>query len=345
MSGLEVEFLRDGGQHPADVAGRLVGWVRAARSSLDVAIYDFHARTGASAAVADALEAAAARGVRVRVVFNAEVPRHPAAPRPAACRPEDIDGLDVPTRAVAGGGALMHHKYAVRDATSVWAGSTNWTDDAFAREENVVLRVEHPDVAAAYGADFDRLWTHGTVEAGGGEAGPVQIDGRDVRVVLSPRGPSLAQAAASLLGEARGRIRVLTPVLTAGPVLGTLAEFATRPSFDLGGAYDETQMEEVRAQWQGVTANRWKIDAWDVIRPRLAGKRSTPYREGAVHDYMHAKVLVADEAVLTGSYNLSHGGEDNDEDVLLIRDRPLADRFAAFADAIAARYAPSVRSG
>jgi phosphatidylserine/phosphatidylglycerophosphate/cardiolipin synthase-like enzyme len=68
---------------------------------------------------------------------------------------------------------------------------------------------------------------------------------------------------------------------------------------------------------------------------------STPYGQGDVHDYMHAKVTVADDLVFTGSYNLSHSGEVNAENVLEIRDAELADRLAAFVDEIRARYEPA----
>ena len=54
---------------------------------------------------------------------------------------------------------------------------------------------------------------------------------------------------------------------------------------------------------------------------------------------MHAKVVVADGDVLTGSYNLSHGGEDNAENVLHIRSGALAQRFGTFVEGVAARYA------
>ena len=48
---------------------------------------------------------------------------------------------------------------------------------------------------------------------------------------------------------------------------------------------------------------------------------STPYAPGAVHDYMHAKVTVADDVVFIGSFNLSRSGEQNAENVLEIRRR------------------------
>ena len=70
----------------------------------------------------------------------------------------------------------------------------------------------------------------------------------------------------------------------------------------------------------------------------FSGKRSTPYAPGSVHDYMHAKVTVADDTVFVGSFNLSHSGEMNAENVLEIEDAALADRLADFVDETRARY-------
>src|SRR6266567_283456 len=246
-SGLQAEFVMAGSRTAADVAAELSRFIGAAERSLDVAIYDFEAKDGASAAVGEALELAAGRGVAVRVAFNQERQHRPSAPRPPKCDPAVIDGLDVPTRGVHGDGTLMHHKYVVRDGASVWTGSMNWTDDAFGLEENVLLRLDSPEIATAYANDFRQLWDGGTVERSGLEGPEVSLAGGvTVRPTFSPRGPSLAHLCASVLGTARHRIRVLSPVITSGVVLGTLAEFAARESFDLVGAYDLTQMEEVR---------------------------------------------------------------------------------------------------
>jgi len=59
-----------------------------------------------------------------------------------------------------------------------------------------------------------------------------------------------------------------------------------------------------------------------------------------VHDYMHAKVTVADDTVFVGSFNLSHSGELNAENVLELEDPQLADRLAAFVDEVRNKYPP-----
>jgi phosphatidylserine/phosphatidylglycerophosphate/cardiolipin synthase-like enzyme len=56
---------------------------------------------------------------------------------------------------------------------------------------------------------------------------------------------------------------------------------------------------------------------------------------------MHAKLTVADDLVFTGSYNLSHSGERNAENVLEIRDAELAERLAGWIDEVRGRYEPA----
>jgi phosphatidylserine/phosphatidylglycerophosphate/cardiolipin synthase-like enzyme len=60
---------------------------------------------------------------------------------------------------------------------------------------------------------------------------------------------------------------------------------------------------------------------------------------------MHAKVTVADDVVFIGSFNLSRSGEAAPpakpvvaENVLEISEPGLAERMAAFVDAVRARY-------
>ncbi len=339
MGELEATFLEDGRQSAESVAEQLRAFIAGAERALDVAIYDFHAREGASATVADALEAARGRGVNVRVAFNVERCMNPADARPMQCAPDLIDGLEVPTRGVSDQGALMHHKYVIRDGADLWTGSLNWTDDAFHREENIVLTAGSPELAAIYSRNFEKLWARGHLDRTGMSGDEAVLDHDvHVRAYFSPHPPSLAHLAAARIAEADRRVRVVSPVVTSGAVLGTLAEVAGRQKFDFGGAYDRTQMDEVQRQWGAVPWNRWKIEAWRSFAPRMSGKVSTPYSPTAVHDYMHAKFVVADDHLVAGSYNLSKHGETNAENVLHVVSEFQASRFAEYADRVAARY-------
>jgi phosphatidylserine/phosphatidylglycerophosphate/cardiolipin synthase-like enzyme len=70
----------------------------------------------------------------------------------------------------------------------------------------------------------------------------------------------------------------------------------------------------------------------------FSGKPSTPYGAGTVHDFMHAKVTVADDVVFVGSFNLSRSGEQNAENVLELHDAKLADDLSAYVDEVRHRY-------
>ena len=91
-------------------------------------------------------------------------------------------------------------------------------------------------------------------------------------------------------------------------------------------------------QWEANPRSRWKGPLLERCLVVFTGKRSTPYAPGSLHDFMHAKVTIADDTVFLGSFNLSRSGETNAENVLEIADAALADRLAAFVDELRARY-------
>jgi phosphatidylserine/phosphatidylglycerophosphate/cardiolipin synthase-like enzyme len=142
------------------------------------------------------------------------------------------------------------------------------------------------------------------------------------------------------IASAQKRVRICSPVITSGPILGTLSELTERGGLDIAGVYDATQMDEVQRQWAGEATASWKINAFHsvVASAAFGAKRSTPYGKGTVHDFMHAKILVADDYVYMGSFNLSHSGESNAENVLQIESAAVADECAAYIDRVAARY-------
>jgi phosphatidylserine/phosphatidylglycerophosphate/cardiolipin synthase-like enzyme len=340
---IEERTLVDGGQTAEAIADRLVGWLGAARRSLDIALYDVRLPGPVGDSVGGAIRAASARGVAVRIAFNSDGDRAiKPLPPPPRTEPSLLEALGVPVRAIPGEPDLMHHKYVVRDLSAVWTGSTNWTLDSWTREENVLVTVDSQEIAAVYTQDFEDLWNRGRVEGSGAfDAARVDVDGVAVRAWFSPgRGPELSHRIAQSIALAKRRVRIASPVLTAAPILAALNQVLAERRVDVAGVSDATQVAQVFAQWRDNEHSAWKGPLLARILSGLpwSGKVSTPYAPGAVHDYMHAKVTVADDVVFIGSFNLSRSGEENAENVLEIADPALADRMAAFVDTVRARY-------
>jgi phosphatidylserine/phosphatidylglycerophosphate/cardiolipin synthase-like enzyme len=280
--------------------------------------------------------------VPVRLAYNVDHGKKIPVPPPPETEPSLLETLPVELAPIPGVPDLMHHKYIVRDGASVWAGSTNWTDDSWTREENVIVTVESAAVAARYALDFAQLWEKRDVEKSGKvPTEPVDVGGVAVRTWFSPkRGERLAARIAKTIKTAERRIRIASPVISSGPILGALAEVASDGRVDVAGVVDQTQINEVLYQWDENGNNTWKEPALRaaLTRAPFSGKNSTPYAPGRVHDYMHAKVTVCDDTVFVGSFNLSHSGELNAENVLEIPDSELADQMAAFIDGVRTRY-------
>jgi phosphatidylserine/phosphatidylglycerophosphate/cardiolipin synthase-like enzyme len=321
-----------------------------ATKTLEIAIYDLRLDEGPAATVLGAFDAAQKRGVTVRLMFNQDHPADLPVPPPNQVDWAFIDRLKamgVATLAVRGVPDLMHHKYVVRDAgtpqAAVLTGSTNWTNDSFTREENVMVTVASTEVAADYERDFEDLWQRPVVAASGHFTSPwlALADTTRMRPYFCPgRGLKLVHEMARSISSATKRIRICSPVITSGPILGALGEAVEHSQADISGVYDATQMDEVQRQWTSQTTASWKIAAFQAIVKgvQFGSKRSTPYSSGSVHDFMHAKILVADDYVYTGSFNLSHSGEQNAENVIQLESSHIADGCAAYIDTVAARY-------
>jgi phosphatidylserine/phosphatidylglycerophosphate/cardiolipin synthase-like enzyme len=339
---IEVRTLSDGGQTALDMARYVASFLDGARTSLDLALYDVRLDGAEASPVDEALRAARARGVAVRILYNVDHPGPIPVPPPPEAVPDLIEALPFATMGVPGIPDLMHHKYAVRDGEAVLTGSANWTEDSWSRQENVVAAVASRDVAAAYAEDFEQLWTRRSV-AGSGDVDPdpVEVAGATVRAWFTPgRGTSLAHRIATRIDRARRRVRICSPVITSGPILGTLAQVASDGRVDVAGCIDSTQVAQVIDQWRTNGNSGWKIPLLRAALERggFAGKRSIPWRPDSTHDFMRAKVTVCDDTLFLGSFNLSRSGELNAENVLELREPALADRLAVFVDGVRARY-------
>ena len=369
---IEVALFQQAGADPytasaerdaqiAEVADIVASFVTGANSTLDIAIYDFRLDGVAREKLKEALTGRAAAGVAIRILFDAAAPvdrgdgdsGNDLAPAGSA---EFLCGLalQAETKGITGRqqrryskNALMHQKYIIRDAMSpgaaVLCGSTNFTNDAFGLQENNILILRSHDLSSYYAADFADLWDHGEILPSSGfeDTATVAIGGVQVTVDFAPgQGQSIIREAVQAIDAAQERITIASMLITSGPVLAALSEALDR-GLPVEGVCDGTQMAASMAQLQESGVGQDRIAAWAKLQPHLAQKQTVKYAPDAPHDFMHIKALVADNTVVTGSFNFSNSARGNAENLLIIRDESLAGGYRAYIQSLIARYGGS----
>ncbi|MBA2755321.1 MAG: phosphatidylserine/phosphatidylglycerophosphate/cardiolipin synthase family protein [Chloroflexia bacterium] len=353
---IAVRFLSQDRQRPMEVAGWLADFIGQATESIDLAFYDVHLSAQPALFLRRVLTGRMAAGVRVRLVYDAgDKPQGPDAVERRGTEPvatsdhRRVDELGLPphvVRAISGRGALMHHKYIVRDGQTVWTGSLNLSDDSMARMENTILTLDDRQIASLYTRDFVQLWgTSRVVMSGNFTTHPVALrfggQGALADVDFTPgRGREINTLVAERIASAQERIVIATMLFTSSRLLRALLQQLDRGIVTFAGTYDKTQMDGVLEQWREIPELAWKVEAVErIVREAgLVGKQSAPYSPGRVHNFYHNKSIVIDDMVLTGSHNFSHAAQANAENLVTIHNRSLADRVIAFATQVADRY-------
>jgi phosphatidylserine/phosphatidylglycerophosphate/cardiolipin synthase-like enzyme len=148
-------------RHESDVSDVVARHILAARSTVDMAMYNLNVQR-----IADALLAVHRRGVRVRIVANVESVASPAsrfaqlatAGVPVTSNPRGPSGQPQP---------LMHNKFIVIDgrpgasgdsAPTIITGSWNATVAQTFEDANNVVVIRDSAVAGAYRAEFEEMW-------------------------------------------------------------------------------------------------------------------------------------------------------------------------------------------
>jgi len=344
-----VFFLSEREQSADKVMARLTAFINGATQTLDFAIYDMRLGDPLRAQLQAALRDRAQAGVEIRFCYDADKP-----PQPNLAAGQDpapggtgafVQSLGYPWRRIAGM-KLMHSKYIVRDGQSVWTGSANITDDAFTLMENNIVEVDSPPLASYYARDFEELWEKQNFDHTGDihtEPVPLTFSNQsaNARVMFSPGcGLEIDSEIARRVRAAQRRVRVCSLLINSGTLIGELGNLLRHGRVVLDGIYDHTQMEQVYLQWQEVPQNRWKISALKEIiaRAGLVGKNSAPYTPTGPHNFMHNKVLVINDTVITGSYNFSRSAQFNAENILFIESAPLAEIYSAYIDHLLRKY-------
>jgi phosphatidylserine/phosphatidylglycerophosphate/cardiolipin synthase-like enzyme len=368
---IEVMFLRQMGDDPftptvertaqiTEVANRIARFIGETRTTLDIAIYDFRLRDEAAAIITDALRERARNKVVIRIIYDAATdaggdvapttsPAHLEADRKSPGTETFVQSFAdfAQVRGIIGYRVLMHNKYLVRDGDSaeaaVFMGSANYTNDSWGLQENNLLQLRSQSLAAYYAKNFAGLLATGRIA----ERPPVR-DVDTVRVADVPvtiafapeQSPAIVKEIVGAIAAARRRLYVASVVLSSGPILAALSEAIDR-GMPPGGLYDGPQMDQVRRQWQVAHVGADKINTWDKVAGHLARKNSLPYdrnKPHQPHNFMHNKLVIADDVVVAGSFNLSNHAMGNAENVLLIRDAGIASTYETYIQEIATRY-------
>ena len=154
---MEIKFARS-----ESVADVIMNLMHEASSSIDGALYRFN-----HPGLAEAIEAAADRGVRIRLLVDGNKYRESRTTQ------ELLAGAHIPFRLAfgrQGRGSKMHHKFVILDQQTVLTGSYNWTlESEDENQENLVILRDAYSVDA-YTQEFEALW-----------AGAARDDGKDFR--------------------------------------------------------------------------------------------------------------------------------------------------------------------
>lgn len=137
------------------VEDMLVDAIGRSKRTIDVLIFSFYAQR-----VADALIAAKARGVVVRVVGDASQSR-----RSQAMLSLSNAGIGMRLSSGRDGSGAMHHKYALFDGAMLMSGSYNFSQNAELYNFENDLFTAVPGEVAAFGGEFAAVWAQGHAPA------------------------------------------------------------------------------------------------------------------------------------------------------------------------------------
>ena len=206
---------------------------------------------------------------------------------------------------------FMHNKFMIVDNRLIWTGSMNPTSNGVnENNNNVVVIVGSPELIEDYEAEFNELW-NGIF--GGGEAVPypeIEVNVTlSLEVYFAPE-DDVEDQIIEEINSAETAIYFATFTFTSQNIANALIQ-EHNEGVMINGIYESFQSG-------GYSTYSLLLNSGiEVI------KDGNP----AV---MHNKLFIIDNyTVITGSFNpTKHAEEDNDENLLIIHNRVIAERFA-----------------
>lgn len=305
---------------------KLIEYINACTSTLDIAIYNSYSPSGTTG-IAGAINAAYARGVQVRIIYDGSTSSvmipliNPAIPTLASPQSSAY--------------AIMHNKFVIFDANHtdpnlpwVWTGSTNWTElQIDGPDQNNAIAIQDQSLALAYKLEFEEMWgssTH-TPNLAISKFGPYKTDntphnfiigGKTVESYFSPSDDTNTHII-STINTANSDIDIATMLITRSDITTALLNKFNSGLTNINLVTDTqnpsgNQFLTIQA---GLSPNH-------VVKSSFSG-------------IMHHKFMVVDNfdptsdpQVLLGSHNWSSAAQTkNDENTLIVHDANTANQY------------------
>jgi phosphatidylserine/phosphatidylglycerophosphate/cardiolipin synthase-like enzyme len=208
-------------------------------------------------------------------------------------------------------GALMHDKFWIFDGQTVWTGSTNITVNGNFRNNNNVIVIDSPELAAIYEREFAEMW-----EGEFGPTSPSTVDDQAVTVggtpiqVLFASEDEVASRLVPLIEGARRTVRFMAFSFTHEGI-GNAVLARAKAGVDVKGIFEtrgsETEYSELPMFYCAGMAVR---------------------QDGNPGTFHHKVFVIDDQMLVTGSLNFSdNADESNDENVLIVRNGDIAAQY------------------
>ncbi|QNH63767.1 phospholipase D-like domain-containing protein [Hymenobacter sediminicola] len=307
------------------VADTLARYIGRATTTLDIAIYNWNSPT-----ILAAVNAAQARGVRVRVIYeddNANV---------------SVPGLNAAIaktgRTQTGSGTIqgiMHNKFVIIDAEDanpnvpwVWTGSTNWTQAQLSTDRNNVIVVQDQALARVYKMEFEEMWGGSGATTGAVKFGSRKTDNTPHYLNI---GGKLVESWFSPTDNVNGRL--IDAIRTADNDLHIATMLNTQT--DIGRAIrDQVLLRNIAACSEMLNNDTSSTNAGSVfrlVRQAMGTRAMVKNTPGIMHHkyaIIDAGASQSDPQVFVGSHNWSlSANTENDENTLIVHDARITNQY------------------
>lgn len=310
---------------------KLISLIDACVSTLDIAIYN-SASPSSTTGIAGAINAAYARGVQVRLIYDGSTT--------SAMIPLINPAIPVLASPDSSSYGIMHNKFVIFDANSsdaniplVWTGSTNWTVVQIdGPDKNSAISIQDQSLALAYKLEFDEMWgsANATPDLVTSKFGPYKTDntphnfiigGKAIQCYFSPSDGANSKIIAAI-NTANSDIDIATMLVTRTDIKNALLNKFNSGMTNINLVVDT----------QNPSGNQFST----IQSGLLPGHAQVCPLSGIMH---HKFVVIdnfdstSDPQVLLGSHNWSTSAETkNDENILIIHDANIANQYyQAFA--------------